>query len=196
MLRFTASFLLLIGFGLQTGCQSVDPVVKVGLVAPFEGRHRALGYDVLYSARLAVREINAQGGINGTRVALVAIDDSGNPEFARSTANSLVIDPGVVAVVGHWLPDTTASAALIYDQNDLQLMPGGEDPFTASDPASLPAQFVAAYEDVTPFDEAPGPYAGSAYEAFQLLFQAFAEAQEVSGQINRQTVHAALSRLQ
>lgn len=191
-----AALLLLLILGLQTGCQSVDPVVKVGLVAPFEGRHRDLGYDVLYSARLAVREINEQGGINGTRVALVAIDDSGNPEFARSTANSLVIDPGIVAVVGHWLPETTDSAALIYDQNNLALLPGGEEPFTASDPATLSPRFVAAYEDVTPFEETPGPYAGSAYEAFQLLFQAFADAQELSGQINRQTVHAMLSHLE
>ena len=85
-------------------------MVKVGLVAPFEGRHRAIGYDALYSARLAVRELNAAGGIDGTRVALVALDDSGNPEFAAATADSLIVDPNVVAVVGHWLPETTAAA--------------------------------------------------------------------------------------
>lgn len=182
--------------GVMVACQSVDPVVKVGLVAPFEGRHRELGYDVLYSARLAVREINAAGGINGTRVALVALDDSGNPEYARATANSLVIDPGIVAVVGHWLPETNATAAPIYDQNDLVLLPGGEEPFTATDPTSLSAQFVTAYEEVTPFDESPGPYALSAYEAFLRLFEVFADAQQSSGQISRQTVHSVLTQLE
>ena len=59
---------------LAAGCASVDPVVKIGLVAPFEGRQRAVGYDAIYSARLAVREINAAGGVGGHRVVLVALD--------------------------------------------------------------------------------------------------------------------------
>jgi branched-chain amino acid transport system substrate-binding protein len=182
--------------GAISACQSVAPVVKVGLVAPFEGRHRNVGYDVLYSARLAVREINAAGGIDGTRVALVALDDGGNPEFAQATANSLLIDPGVVAVVGHWLPQTTEAAAAIYSQGNLAFLPGGEEPFAATDPALLSPDFTAAYEEVTPFDEKPGPYAESAYDAFQLLFQAFAGAHETSGQIDRHSVQRALANIE
>ena len=190
------TLLFLLVLGIISGCHSVAPVVKVGLVAPFEGRHRDVGYDVLYSARLAVREINAAGGIDGTRVALVALDDGGNLEYARATADSLLIDPNVVAVVGHWLPETTKTAAPIYTQGSLAFLPGGEEPFTASDPALLSAEFVVAYEDVTPFDETPGPYAGSSYDAFQLLFQLFREAQKVNGQIDRHSVQAALSALE
>ncbi|MCA9973855.1 MAG: ABC transporter substrate-binding protein, partial [Anaerolineales bacterium] len=96
-------FLLLI---LLTGCASTAPVVKIGLVGPFEGQRRAIGYDVIYSARLAVREVNAAGGIDGVRVALVALDDSGDPRLARETAAALVVDPAVVAVIGHWSPET------------------------------------------------------------------------------------------
>jgi len=188
--------LLLLVFGIISGCRSVAPVVKVGLVAPFEGRNRDVGYDVLYSARLAVREINAVGGIDGTRIALVALDDGGNPEYAQATANSLLIDPEVVAVVGHWLPETTETAAPIYTQGNLAFLPGGEKPFAATDPALLPPDFIVAYEEVTPFDETPGPYAEPAYDAFQLLFQAIADAQEAGGQINRSSVQTALSILE
>ena len=136
--------MLLLVIGMISGCKSVTPVIKVGLVAPFEGRHRDVGYDVLYSARLAVREINAAGGIDGTRIALVALDDGGNPEYAQATANSLLIDPGIVAVVGHWLPETTEMAAPIYIQSNLAFLSGGEEPFAASDPALLPPEFVAS----------------------------------------------------
>jgi hypothetical protein len=173
----------------------VAPVVKVGLVAPFEGRHRDVGYDVLYSARLAVREINAAGGIDGTRIALVALDDGGNPEYAQATARSLLIDPNVVAVVGHWLPETTETAAPIYTQGNIAFLPGGEEILTATDPALLPPEFIVAYEDITPFDETPGPYAEPAYNAFQFLFQAFADAQESGGLINRQSVLTTLSNI-
>ncbi|HFC11696.1 MAG TPA: hypothetical protein ENJ56_02535, partial [Anaerolineae bacterium] len=41
---------------------SVDPVVKIGLVAPFEGEQRVIGYDVIYATRLAVRQVNTAGG--------------------------------------------------------------------------------------------------------------------------------------
>ncbi len=187
--------MLLLVLGTISGCQSVAPVVKVGLVAPFEGRHRAVGYDVLYSARLAVREINAAGGINGTRVALVALDDGGSAEYAQATAESLLVDPNVVAVVGHWLPETTAAAAPLYTQGSLLFLPGGAEPFSLSDPAQLSPKFVAAYEEVTPFDESPGPLAGASYDAFQLLFQTLAAAQETAGQIDRQSVSAAFSEL-
>ena len=33
---------------ILSGCASVKPVVKIGLVAPFEGRARAVGYDAIY----------------------------------------------------------------------------------------------------------------------------------------------------
>jgi len=185
--------LLFLVLGLNFGCQSVAPVVKVGLVAPFEGRHRDVGYDVLYSARLAVGEINAAGGIDGTRIVLVALDDGGNLESAQATANSLLIDPGVVAVVGHWLPETTETAAPIYAQGNLAFVAGGDDPFAAADPMLYAPEFVASYEEVTPFDESPGPYAGSAYDAFQLLFRMLADAQRADGKIDRQSVLAALA---
>ena len=181
---------------LSVGCRSVDPVVKVGLVAPFEGRHRAVGYDALYSARLAVRQLNAAGGIDGTRIALVALDDSGSTEFAAATADSLIIDPGVVAVVGHWLPETTAAAEPQYAGSGLALIAGGDAPFLPTDPQRLSAEFVEAYTAVTPFDETPGPYAGPAYEAYQSLWRVLEEAQKQHGAITRATVLQTLNGLE
>ncbi|MCA9948355.1 MAG: ABC transporter substrate-binding protein, partial [Anaerolineales bacterium] len=131
--------------------------MKVGLVAPFEGRDRAIGYDAIYSARLAVREINAAGGIGGYRIALVALDDSGDPELAQGTAESLVIDDNVVAVVGHWRPQTTAVAAPIYASANLAFLAGGESPYQPTDPADLEPDFIERYTAVTPFNEQPGP---------------------------------------
>jgi len=183
-------FVWLLVIFLLSGCASVDPVVKIGLVAPFEGQNRAVGYDVIYSARLAVREMNEAGGIGGYRVALVALDDSSDPTLAAQTARALVADPQVVAVVGHWGEETTAVAAPIYAAAGLAYLPGGD----SSDPAALSADFRAAYEAVTPFDETPGPYAGPAYDAFQLLWQALAEAKEKTGTIDRTAVFEALSR--
>lgn len=177
---------------LLAGCASVDPVVKIGLVAPFEGRHRAIGYDAIYSARLAVRQINAAGGVGGHRVALVALDDRGDAALARQAAASLAVDPAVVAVVGHYLPDVTADAAPIYEAAGLSLLPLGQPPFVETDPAALPAAFLADYEAVTPFDEVAGPFAGPTADAFALLWQALALSEESTGDITRVSVQDAL----
>jgi ABC-type branched-subunit amino acid transport system substrate-binding protein len=181
---------------LAAGCASVDPVVKIGLVAPFEGRQRAVGYDAIYSARLAVRQINAAGGVGGHRVALVALDDRGYPALAADAAASLGIDPGVVAVVGHYLPETTAAAAPLYAEDGLALLPLGEPPFDPFDPTGLPPDFLAAYAEVTPFDETAGPYAGPTYDAFGLLSLALAQAEQSGGAITRATVQEALRGLE
>lgn len=196
MLHAASKWLLLMLLPLLFGCESVAPVVKVGLVAPFEGRDRAIGYDAIYSARLAVRELNAAGGINGTRVALVAQDDGGSEQLARQTAASLARDPGVVAVVGHFSPQTTAAADAIYAASRLSLINVGPNPLTTTDPAQLPTGFRNAYADLTPFDEVAGPYAGATYDAFNLLWLALAHAEETTGRIDRESVQNALLGLE
>jgi ABC-type branched-subunit amino acid transport system substrate-binding protein len=183
-------------FVLLTACNSVEPVVKVGLVAPFEGENRAIGYDAIYAARLAVREINAAGGIGGNRVALVALDDSSDTGLAQENAKSLVVDPGVVAVIGHWLPETTAVSLPIYQQAKLPLIPVGQSPFLATPPENLPSEFRTAYEAVTPFEETAGEYAASTYDAFQLLWQALELAEQTEGNITRKGVQTALNGLE
>jgi ABC-type branched-subunit amino acid transport system substrate-binding protein len=188
------SFLLISSFFLLNSCSSVQPVVKVGLVAPFEGEQRAIGYDVIYSARLAVREINEAGGINGHRVALVALDDGGDVAMSEETAVSLSIDPGVVAVVGNWLPENTAVAADIYAQHNLPFIAMGKRPF--GEITNLPPEFTQAYEAVTPFDETAGVYAGTTYDAFQLLWLAMARSAERTGAISREGVAESLVGLE
>jgi ABC-type branched-subunit amino acid transport system substrate-binding protein len=155
-----------------------------------------VGYDVIYSARLAVREINAAGGIAGHRVALIALDDGGDPELAMATAYSLSNDPAVVAVIGHWLPEASAAAAPIYAEAGLPFLETGVHPFAVSDPSELPADFLAAYEATTPFDEVAGPHAAASYDAFQLMWRALSEASEVGGTLERSAVDLALAGLE
>jgi branched-chain amino acid transport system substrate-binding protein len=185
---------------LLTGCRawhpaSVDPVLKIGLVAPFEGEQRFIGYDVIYSARLAVRQINEAGGVGGYRLALVAYDDSTWPHEAEAVARALVIDQGVVAVLGHWNPETTAAAAMQYQSADLPFLPMGSDPFGASDPAILDETFRSAYQAITyQAAQAPGHFAGTTYDAMQLLATAIEEAAR-TGPVTRATLRQALPQV-
>lgn len=194
-LPLAAFYFLLFTLLFLTSCASVQPVVKIGLVAPFEGAQRELGYDAIYAARLAVREINQAGGVGGYHVALVALDDGGNEQLAAETAASLTIDPAIVAVIGHGLAETTAVAQPIYTEAKMPLLPLGNPPFMPQDPALLPAEFQTAYNSVTPFDETAGTYAAATYDAMQLLFKAMTEAEASAGTISRDSVTNALSAL-
>ena len=121
-----ALFLLLVW--MMTGCQPVrvQPSVKIGLVAPFEGPYRAIGYEVIYAVRLALREANAAGGVGGYSVELVAFDDGADPVKAVEEARKVVADPDVVAVLGHFRGDTTRAAVEVYAEAGVPLVVPGE----------------------------------------------------------------------
>jgi ABC-type branched-subunit amino acid transport system substrate-binding protein len=100
----------------------VRPTLKIGLVAPFEGRYRAVGYDVIYAARQALQEVNATGGVAGYAVELVAYDDGADVAMAVEQAGKLAVDPDVVAAIGHFRTETTRASAEAYAKANLPLV--------------------------------------------------------------------------
>lgn len=65
-----------------------DPIV-IGLEAPLTGDQRGNGRDMWRGAKLAVKELNREGGILGRRVKLVRADDSADPDRALAVARKL-----------------------------------------------------------------------------------------------------------
>ena len=207
---------------ILSACTSTQPVIKIGLVAPFEGRFRTIGYEAIYAARLAIREVNARGGVNGYRVELVALDDRGEVDRANAAARQLIIDPQVVAVIGHYRPTTTAAALNDYCADDVPVVaietsstPAAcqgaaffigraeadrwvEDRLTfvstVPDPQSLPsaADFVTKYKAIPIDGTRAGPIALQTYDAMNLIFEALQRAEK----INRGGVAAALAASQ
>jgi len=101
-LRSAISSVLLCAL-LVSGCawpRSTQPVVKIGLIASFEGLGRPLGYEVLHGVKLAVRERNAAGGLAGYRLALVALNDNDDAAAAARQARKMDVDGDVLGVVG------------------------------------------------------------------------------------------------
>jgi len=101
---------------------SVRPTLKIGVVAPFEGRYRAVGYDVIYAARQALQEVNATGGVDGYAVELVAYDDGADVAMAVEQARKLTVDPDVMVAIGHFRTETTQASAEIYAEAGLPLV--------------------------------------------------------------------------
>ncbi len=76
-------------------CAIVDaPVVaRIALLAPFEGADREIGYNALYSVRLAIGEIAADD------VVLLAVDDGGTVETAVERMRALSTDISIEAAI-------------------------------------------------------------------------------------------------
>lgn len=110
---------------LLTTCSlpgTVRPTVKIGLVAPFEGRYRYVGYDVIYAVQLSLHEVNEGGGIGGYSVELVAYDDGDNSKMATEQARKLSVDPDVIGAIGHFREETTAAALSTYAESNVPLI--------------------------------------------------------------------------
>ena len=100
-----------------------QPTVKIGLSAPFEGRYRDLGYEVLYAVRLAVSQRNEAGGMDGRYlVELVALNDFDEPDEAVVQAQKMDVDSGVLGVLGGWSAATAGAAVPEYERLGLALL--------------------------------------------------------------------------
>lgn len=70
------------------------------------------------AADLAIEEINRAGGVRGRPLELLVVDDSADAEVAARVARDLVMNPAVVAVVGHLTSSATIAAAPVYNRRD------------------------------------------------------------------------------
>ncbi len=127
------------------GGVGAPPTIKIGLVAPFEGLHRPLGYEALFGVKLALQERNRDQGLYGYRVELVALNDFDDRTEAKIQARALVADPDVLGVVGHLSSATTLAAMPVYQEADLAI----SIPWTivASDPAADRSGMVSVAAD-------------------------------------------------
>lgn len=86
-----------------------EPIL-IGFSGPLTGEYSDLGVQGRNGATLAVEEINAQGGIAGRKLRLLARDDRNSAEEARKADRDLVAR-GVAAIIGH-MTSTQSLAAL------------------------------------------------------------------------------------
>ena len=100
------------GSELGGGGGGPSPIV-LGLSGPFS---QPRGVSMRHAAELAVKEVNARGGIHGRPLALRIRDDSGRADVAIGIAQQLVNDPAIVAVIGHLNSTASLAAGRIYGE--------------------------------------------------------------------------------
>ena len=90
-------------------CTSTRPVVKIGLIAPFEGLYRRSGYEALDAVRLAVAESPAAG----IEFIPLAVDGGDDPVHTQRAVQKILADPAVRGLIGPLDPALVAAASTV-----------------------------------------------------------------------------------
>lgn len=102
--------------------------IKIAVVGPVTGPVAQYGDMQFTGAKMAVKQINANGGVLGKQLEAVILDDACEPKQAVAVANKVVND-GISFVVGHLCSGSTQPASDIYDEEGiLMITPASTSP--------------------------------------------------------------------
>lgn len=101
-----------------SGDASGTETIKLGGVGPLTGGYANYGLSVQHGAELAVKEINAAGGVNGKQLEVNFQDSQGDPESAVAAYGKLM-DWGMNVCLGGVLSGETASVVAAAKVDDM-----------------------------------------------------------------------------
>jgi branched-chain amino acid transport system substrate-binding protein len=119
---------LFAGAALLTANSAANAQIKIATAGPMTGQYASFGEQMRRGAEMAVRDINAAGGVMGKKLVLEIGDDACDPKQAVAVANSLV-SKGVVFVAGHFCSGSSIPASDVYaEEGVLQISPASTNP--------------------------------------------------------------------
>ncbi len=102
--------------------------IKVGIVGPLSGGSLTVGEQQEIGAKRAIADINENGGLLGHKLITVSLDDACDKQQAIAAAK-LLVQEGVVFVVGHVCSDSTLAVSKIYeDAGIIAISPASTNP--------------------------------------------------------------------
>lgn len=119
LIRFACALLLA---GLLAACADKEPL-KIGFIAGTSGRVADLGVGGRNGVTLAVELRNAEGGINGRKIELIARDDQQDPEKAKAAAQDLVAQK-VTAILGPMTSSMALEVVPVGNKNHIVMLSG------------------------------------------------------------------------
>lgn len=117
--KIICSALLLLSFNAKAD-------VNMAVIAPRVGHLKKFGDELISGVRIAVDEINSNGGIQGEKINLVEVDDQCDDKFAVSTAQMMSISQSykMNVVIGPYCSNEFDKVSDIYaNAKILQIIP-------------------------------------------------------------------------
>jgi branched-chain amino acid transport system substrate-binding protein len=105
---------------LTTGAYAAD--IKLGVSGPFTGGSASMGVSMRDGVRLAAKEINAAGGVNGNKLVLLERDDEAKNERGVQIAQELINNEKVVATLGYINTGVALASQRFYQEAKIPVM--------------------------------------------------------------------------
>lgn len=99
----------------STGVETAD-VIRIGHYGSMTGSEATFGQSTDKGIRLAVKELNAAGGINGRQVEILTSDDRGDSGEAGTAVTRLITNDKVVAVLGEVASSLSLAGGAVCQQ--------------------------------------------------------------------------------
>jgi len=106
---------LLAGCGSSTTSSSND--IKIGVVYELTGGTASFGTAAANGAKLAVKEINAKGGVLGKQIQMVVADNKSEPSESSNAMTKVITQDKVVAVTGFTTSSNAIAASTVAEDN-------------------------------------------------------------------------------
>ena len=102
--------------------------ISIATAGPMTGRYASFGKQMKDGAQMAVKDINAAGGVLGQKIKLMIEDDACDPKQAVAVANK-VASSGVVFMAGHFCSSSSIPASKVYEEEGIiQISPASTAP--------------------------------------------------------------------
>ncbi len=111
--------LVVAGALAAAGGALAQEAIRIGAFLSVTGPAAFLGDPEQKTLEMVIERINAEGGVLGRKLQLVAYDDGGDAEKARTFAKRLIEQDRVDAIVGGSTTGTTMAGALLVEQAQL-----------------------------------------------------------------------------
>ena len=118
---------LLLSVGVCSSVAQAEDVIRLGINLELTGDYSEQGYSAYEGVRLAVDEVNRQGGVSGKKVILITGSNRSNATEAGRVTDKM-INEGVVAVIGPIKYSNIAIASKMLEGKQIPLIsPAGKD---------------------------------------------------------------------
>jgi len=104
------------------GAATANDVIKIGEVGSMTGSNATFGISTHEGIVLAVKQINAAGGLLGRKVEILALDDQGKPEEAAIAVQKLISQSQVTAILGEVASSNSLAMAPIAQTNKVPMV--------------------------------------------------------------------------
>ncbi len=106
----------------ETKAEVAGDTIKIGEVGSFTGSEATFGISTHEGIELAVKELNAAGGIKGKKVTVIQYDDQGKPEEAATVTNRLITQDKVIAIIGEVASSRSLAMAPIAQRSKIPMV--------------------------------------------------------------------------